>query len=61
MGTEEQVQKVLNRLGEIKHCTQCGTSIRFGDMDCPHCGADIEDDLRRWAESLVNDLARSLP
>ena len=56
MATEQQVQKVLSRLAEVRHCTDCHTSIRFGDMDCPHCGADIEDDLRIWAESLIDDL-----
>ena len=57
MATEDQILKVLSRLAEIRHCTQCGTRIRFGDMDCPHCGADIEDDLRTWAESLIDDLS----
>ena len=56
MATEAQVQKVLNGLAEIRHCTGCGTVLRFGDLECPHCGADIEDDLRRWAEALVDDL-----
>ena len=56
MATQEQVQKLLNGLSEIKGCAQCGTTIRFGDLDCPHCGADLEDDLRRWAERLLDDL-----
>jgi hypothetical protein len=56
MATEDQIQKVVNSLAEIKGCAQCGTRIRFGDLDCPHCGADLEDDLRQWAERLVNEL-----
>ena len=53
---EERVQTVINRLAEIRRCALCATALRFGDMDCPHCGADIEDDLRRWARSLVDDI-----
>jgi len=56
VAAEEQIQRVLNSLAEIKGCAHCGTSIRFGDLDCPHCGADLEDDLRRWAEKLVQAL-----
>ncbi|MCH8206618.1 MAG: hypothetical protein IH956_06390 [Chloroflexi bacterium] len=56
MATEEQVQKVLNRLAEARQCATCGTSLRFGDLDCPHCGADIEDVFRMWAEQLLDDL-----
>ena len=56
MATEEKIQRVLNNLAEIRGCASCGTSIRFGDLDCPHCGADLEEDLRRWAEKLVQAL-----
>ena len=54
--TQRNIQKILNRLAEIRHCGTCGTTLRFGDLDCPHCGADIEDALRAWAENLLNDL-----
>ena len=56
MATEQHIQKILNRLAEIRNCGTCGTSLRFGDLDCPHCGADIEDALRLWAERLLDDL-----
>ena len=56
MATEEHMQIVLTRLGEAFRCRRCGTAIRFGDYECPHCGADLEDDLRDWAGSLLAEL-----
>ena len=56
MATEEQIQKVVNFLAEVPTCAQCGTRIRFGDLDCPHCGADLEEGLRLWAERLIDEL-----
>ena len=58
MATEHQIQTVLSRLAEFQACSLCGTRFRFGDIDCPHCGADLEDYLRHWAERLVDDLGR---
>ena len=59
MATEDQIQKALNSLSEIEGCSRCGTRLRFGDLDCPRCGAEIEDNLRDWAERLVDDLLDS--
>ncbi len=56
MATEKQVQKVLNSLSEYAGCRKCGCRIRFGDIDCPRCGADLEDDLWAWATKLVDEL-----
>ena len=53
MGFADQVQAVLNSLSEIRGCTACGTAIRFGDYDCPHCGLDLEDHLWDWASNLI--------
>ena len=53
---EDRVQILLNGLSEVLGCRQCGTRLRFGDMDCPHCGADLEDDLREWAERVLRSL-----
>ena len=57
MATEKQIQAVLSRLAEIQTCRLCGTAIRFGDYECPHCGADLDDDLREWAKRLIEGLA----
>ena len=57
MATETQIQTVLDRLGDIQACRMCGTALRFGDYECPHCGADLEEDLRAWAERLINALS----
>ena len=54
MATEEQIARVLASLAEVQMCRQCGTRLRFGDLECPHCGADVEDDLRTWAERLID-------
>ena len=56
MDTEDQIQAVLNKLADIQACRRCGTALRFGDYECPHCGADLEEDLRQWAEELVDGL-----
>ena len=56
MATEIQIQKVLTNLAYVRACDGCGTRFRFGDLECPHCGADLEEYLRQWAEELINDL-----
>ena len=56
VATEGQIQKVLSNLAEFQACTSCGTRFRFGDLECPHCGADLDDYLREWAEQLINEL-----
>ena len=57
MPTEDHIRTVLNHLAEVQTCGQCGTRFRLGDVDCPHCGEDLEDVLRQWAERLVDALA----
>ena len=57
MTTAEKIQKVLNSLYEIKGCEECGTRIRFGDVDCPHCGAELDDLLHAWAKRLIDSLS----
>ena len=59
MATENQIQAVLNSLGDIQACRLCGTALRYGDYECPHCGADLEDDLREWAERIVQAVMMS--
>ncbi len=54
MATESQIQKVMSNLSEVQACANCGTRIRFGDLECPHCGGDLKTYLRQWAESLTN-------
>ncbi len=56
MATESQIQTVLARLAQFLACSLCGTRFRFGDLDCPHCGADLEDYLRLWAQQLLDEL-----
>ena len=56
MATESQIQKVLNKLADVRACNYCGTRLRFGDWEYPHCWADLEEHLRLWAEQMVNEL-----
>lgn len=56
MASDQEVLIVLNSLAEVQACELCGTRVRFGDFDCSHCGADLEDAQRAWAERLVDRL-----
>ena len=44
------------RIGDVNPCTACGTALRYGDYECPHCGFDMEDHLRQWARDLVDEV-----
>ena len=56
MVSEDPAQKIVNSLFEFPPYHQCGTRLRFGDYDCPRCGADMEAPMREWAEKVVDDL-----
>ncbi|MSQ22923.1 MAG: hypothetical protein EXR53_06470 [Dehalococcoidia bacterium] len=56
MATEEQIFRVITSLAEIKSCGRCGTRLRWGDFECPHCGADLDDQLRLWAQRVVDTI-----
>ncbi len=57
MATESEIRIVLNFLADFQECSVCGARFRFGDLDCPHCGQDLEEILRHWAKTLVDALA----
>lgn len=56
MTTEQQIQVVLAALAEIKACNECGARFRFGDLDCPHCGDELDGYFRQWAADLLEKL-----
>ena len=56
MADREEISIVIEALSEIRACANCSTRIRFGDLDCPHCGMDLDDFQRDWAERLVDRL-----
>lgn len=56
MAVEQDVQKVVNILVEHVECPECETRLRYGDVECPHCGADLDERLRSWAERLLDAL-----
>ena len=53
---EDQIQAVMFRIGDVNPCTACGTALRYGDYECPHCGSDMEDQLRQWARDLIDEV-----
>ena len=54
MATETQIQAAFRIISERPECRECRISLRFGDLDCPHCGADIEEQMQDWAARLVD-------
>ena len=54
--TEEQIDKAKKFMAQSVVCCHCATRIRFGDYECPHCGADIEEELRTWAMGLLRTI-----
>ncbi len=44
---------LLNGISEIVRCAECETRLRFGDLECPHCGKDVEDELHVWAVKVL--------
>jgi hypothetical protein len=62
MATPAEVTVVLNILaGEMVSCPVDGTRLRYGDYECPHCGADLEDHLRAFAAYIVDSLHGKAP
>ncbi len=54
MATPQQTQAVLNILmSNMLSCPNDETRLRYGDYECPHCGADLEDHLRAFALRLA--------
>ena len=56
MATEQQIQQAIDSLDWIQPCPTCGMRYCVGDYECPHCGNDNDDNLRAWAEVLVDRL-----
>jgi uncharacterized protein (UPF0212 family) len=52
----EKISAVLSHLLEMLACHSCGTRLRFGDFECPHCGIDIDPVLTDWATGLIESL-----
>ena len=57
MATEEEIQVVLEHVTSVESCGSCGMTLRFGIYECAHCGEDLEDVLRDWAQRLLTALA----
>ena len=56
MVSEERIQRAIDSLDTIRPCSGCGMRYRVGDLECPQCGTDLEDNLREWAERLLREM-----
>ncbi|MQG38351.1 MAG: hypothetical protein FI719_08390 [SAR202 cluster bacterium] len=56
MNIDLSIEKVLNKLTEVVRCGDCATRLRFGDKECPHCGSDLDDQLRLWSKQMLEGL-----
>lgn len=56
MASEERIQRAIDSLETIKPCSGCGMRYRAGDLECPQCGTDLEDNLREWAERFLRGI-----
>ena len=50
----DQTNIVMIILYSALACSNCGTRLRFGDFECPHCGKDSEYEFRALADIIVN-------
>tara|TARA_Y100000994_G_C15618413_1_gene411958 strand:+ start:220 stop:420 length:201 start_codon:yes stop_codon:yes gene_type:complete len=57
MTKETKTQYLINSLDLIPDCGGCGMRWSTGDYECPHCGNDLDDNLRSWAEKVISDLS----
>ena len=56
MATHDQIQKLINGLSRYPGCKNCGVRIRFGDFECPRCGADLDEELWEWAKGILEEI-----
>ncbi|MBI50185.1 MAG: hypothetical protein CL887_05425 [Dehalococcoidia bacterium] len=57
MTKENKIQHLINSLDLIPDCSGCGMRWSTGDYECPHCGNDLDEKLRSWAEKTVGELS----
>ena len=50
---DEKISVILNHASQVLACNNCGTRLRFGDVECPHCGTDIDTVIIAWARELI--------
>ena len=58
IGRDLMEKLILNAVDSSRWeaCEDCGARFRFGDLDCPHCGAELDDYFRQWAMDLLEKL-----
>jgi hypothetical protein len=58
MISQKKMQWVVHQMSEMLSCSEDGTRLRFGDYECPHCGADVANILEEWAGRLLIGLTK---
>ena len=61
MDRTKLIAAILRATTENLECHFCETRLRFGDMECPHCGSDLALSYEPWAESMVTEIEKELP
>tara|TARA_Y100000996_G_scaffold280240_1_gene221066 strand:+ start:286 stop:465 length:180 start_codon:yes stop_codon:yes gene_type:complete len=54
----EKIRFLINSLDQIPACTGCGMRWSTGDYECPHCGEDLDDNLIRWSEAVIEEISK---
>ena len=57
---EKKLKIIINKLMDPIVCDQDGTRIRFGDLECPRCGSDIDHLLQRLGEDILSSFEKSI-
>ena len=54
---ENKLEQILLKwIYQQRICNECETRIRFGDIECPHCGLDLEESIYEWIIPLANQI-----
>jgi len=56
MERKSKIAVIMRSISESLSCHLCETRLRFGDLECPHCGEDIEPVFYEWAEKLMEEM-----
>jgi uncharacterized protein (UPF0212 family) len=60
MDQEEKLKIIINKLMDPLTCDKDGTRIRFGDLECPRCGSDIELLLQGLGETILSNIEENI-
>ena len=61
MDRTKLIAAILRGTTENLECHMCETRLRFGDMECPHCGSDLAPSYDPWAETILLEIEKEIP